>query len=119
MSRIHNLESLLLEKQRLHYECKLKEEKIKYRLEHFKEEVPGLVKQLIPSEGGNLMGILKTVGGVLLKSAVSGPASSLGTSVAVGAAEMVLAKTLFKAASKIFSKKKKPAENKEPEKPAS
>lgn len=115
MNRIHNLETLLLEKQRLHYECLLKEEKLKHRLEHIKDEVPKLIKHALPVDQLNLSGILKMVSSLLLKPGASDIAAT-GASAALGTAEMVLAKTLFRIANKVFSRKKthehKPAEHK-------
>ncbi len=105
MNRIHNLETLLLEKQRLHYECLLKEEKLKHRLEHIKDEVPNLIKHALPVNQLNIAGILKMVSGLLLKPETSDIAS-VGASAALGTAEMVLAKTLFRIANKVFSRKK-------------
>jgi hypothetical protein len=118
MNKIHNLETLLLEKQRLYYECLLKEEKLKHSLEHLKDEAPKLIKHAFLTDQLNLPGILKMIGGLLLKPGTS-EIISTNASATLSTAEMVLAKTLFRIANKVFAKKKthehKPTEHKSAE----
>lgn len=108
MGRINNMEALLREKQRLQYECTLKEDRLKNRLERAPEAWPQLLSLLLP-KGKNIPAMLGMAAGLLWK----GIRTVEGETLLNGAPDSALITGIIALIKKVFSRKEK---KEEPEK---